>query len=477
MLQKHISNEIHNSFDYEPTESQRTLIDKLAEFISTPENKSVFILKGYAGTGKTSIISAMVKTLAKFKINCELLAPTGRAAKVFSSFANKKAFTIHKKIYRQRSSKDAFGTFVLNKNLHKDTFFLVDEASMISNDSFENSIFGSGRLLDDLLQYVYEGTNCKLILIGDNAQLPPVKLDVSPALDTNFFKSYGIPTITHVLSDIVRQSLESGILYNATKVRQQIEQKNEDFTSISYKNFDDIEPIVGNEIVEKISDSYDKYGLENTAIICRSNKQANIYNNGIRNQILYFEEEISVGDYLMVVKNNYYWAETLKLEEQGVSFIANGDIVKITRVKNFEEIYGFRFVNVSIELIDYDNIEIDIKLILDTLQVNSASLSSEQNKELFYAILEDYQHLSPKKKQYDSVKENPYFNALQIKFAYAITCHKSQGGQWKNVFVDHGYIPNNKVDIEFLRWLYTAFTRPTTKLQLVNFNKNFFNNS
>ncbi|HBF87042.1 MAG TPA: ATP-dependent endonuclease [Bacteroidales bacterium] len=474
MLQKHISSEIANSFEYTPTESQKQLIEKLSVFISTPNIRQIFILKGYAGTGKTSIISAMVKTLSIFKINCELLAPTGRAAKVFSSFAHKKAYTIHKKIYRQQSSKDGFGTFVLNKNLHKDTFFLVDEASMISNESYENSIFGSGRLLEDLLEYINEGNNCKLILIGDGAQLPPVKLSISPALDKDFFAFHNYQIIEHTLNDVVRQTLDSGILYNATKIRNQIENKNENFPKIEIERFDDIETIIGSEVVEKISNAYDKFGLENTTIICRSNKQANIYNNGIRSQILYHEEEISVGDYLMIVKNNYYWAEILKLEEHGVTFIANGDTVKIRRVKNIEEIYGFRFANISIELIDYDNIEIDVKILLDALQVNSASLTSEQNKALFYGILEDYQDLKPKKKQYDAVKENPYFNALQVKFAYAITGHKSQGGQWKNAFIDHGYIPDNKIDAEFLRWLYTAFTRPTEKLQLVNFNKLFF---
>ena len=474
MLHKHIANEIIKHFEHTPTLSQLELIDKISMYITTPQNRDVFILRGYAGTGKTSVISAMVKTLKTFKINCELLAPTGRAAKVFSSFAHKTAYTIHKKIYRQKSSKDAFGGFMLNKNLSKDTFFFVDEASMISNESAENTIFGSGRLLEDLLQFVEEGVNCKLILIGDAAQLPPVKLAISPALDVEFFRQRNISVIQHTLSEIVRQNLESGILFNATRIRTQIDQKNETFPKIELTDFPDLESITGADVIERITDSYDKNGLENTCIICRSNKQANRYNQGIRNQILCYEEEITSGDYLMVVKNNYHWAEKYKLEEQGISFIANGDIIKIKRVRKIEEMYGFRFADITAELIDYDNVEIDVKIILDALDVNSASLTYEQNKQLFYTILEDYQDLQPKKKQYDAVKENPYFNALQIKYAYAITCHKSQGGQWENTFIDHGYLPEEEVNVEFLRWLYTAFTRPTKKLYLVNFNKAFF---
>ncbi|MFP4022987.1 MAG: ATP-dependent RecD-like DNA helicase [Thiohalospira sp.] len=470
MLKDHIKNKILDELKLNPTKGQADLIDKLASFILSDDPNLIFLLKGYAGTGKTTIISALVKAFRSFKIKSVLLAPTGRAAKVLSSYAKKNAYTIHKKIYRQKSAKDGFGVFVLDTNLHSQTFFIVDEASMISNSSADISIFGSGRLLDDLIHYVYNQKNCKLILIGDTAQLPPVGIDISPALDKKQLASFHLNVIEHQLSEVLRQVEDSGVLLNATKIRNLMLNENYQFPKLELNHADDIQRITGNELIEIITDSYDKYGIEDTIIITRSNKRANQYNKGIRNQILWYEEEIAVGDLLMVVKNNYFWME----DNDKIDFIANGDIGEIVQIKKYEERYGFRFADIVLRLIDFGDLEIECKIILDTLDINSAALSSDDNKKLFYSVLEDYQHLKTKKQQYQAVKEDEFFNALQVKFSYAITCHKAQGGQWKNVFIDHGYLKDEMLDKEYFRWLYTAFTRPVEKLYLVNFNKNFF---
>jgi len=470
MLKDHIKNKILDELKLNPTKGQADLIDKLAVFILSDDPNAIFLLKGYAGTGKTTIISALVRAFRDFKIKSVLLAPTGRAAKVLSSYANKSAYTIHKKIYRQKSSKDGFGVFALDTNLHSQTFFIVDEASMISNTFTDVSIFGSGRLLDDLIHYVYNQKNCKLILIGDTAQLPPVGIDISPALDKKQLASFHLNVVEHQLSEVVRQLEDSGVLLNATKIRNLILKENYQFPKFELSHMDDIQPVMGNELIEIITDSYDKYGIEDSIIITRSNKRANQFNKGIRNQILWYEEEIAVGDLLMVVKNNYYWLE----DNDKVDFIANGDIGKIVQIKKYDERYGFRFADIVLQLIDYDNLEIECKIILDTLDINSASLSSEDNKKLFYSVLEDYQQLKTRKQQYKAVKEDDFFNALQVKFSYAITCHKAQGGQWKSVFIDHGYLQEEMLNKEYFRWLYTAFTRPVEKLYLVNFHKQFF---
>jgi len=470
MLKDHIKNKILDELILNPTKGQADLIDKLAAFILSDDPNAIFLVKGYAGTGKTTIISALVKAFRDFKIKSMLLAPTGRAAKVLSSYANKSAYTIHKKIYRQKSSKDGFGVFALDTNLHSQTFFIVDEASMISNTFTDVSVFGSGRLLDDLIHYVYNQKNCKLILIGDTAQLPPVGIDISPALDKKQLVSFHLNVTEYQLSEVVRQVEDSGVLLNATKIRNLILKENYQFPKFELNHLDDIQPVTGNELIEIITDSYDKYSIEDSIIITRSNKRANQYNKGIRNQILWYEEEIAVGDLIMVVKNNYYWLE----DNDKVDFIANGDIGKIVQIKKYDERYGFRFADIVLQLIDYDNLEIDCKIILDTLDINAASLSSEDNKRLFYSVLEDYQHLKTKKQQYQSVKEDDFFNALQVKFSYAITCHKAQGGQWKSVFIDHGYLQAEMLNKAYLRWLYTAFTRPVEKLYLVNFHKQFF---
>lgn len=455
-----------------PTQGQVQLSLLFADFVAESEPDAVFILKGYAGTGKTTMLSSLVKTFTTFKFRSVLLAPTGRAAKVLSGYTGHNAYTIHKSIYRQQSSSDGMGRFVLNKNLFKDTFFIVDEASMVPNSNAESSIFGSGRLLEDLIEYVYSGTNCRLILVGDTAQLPPVGLDVSPALSKNELDTYDRIVFEYELTEVVRQDQNSGILYNATLIRNLITGGfySSGYFHLELKGFDDIRKIGGADLIEEISTCYNRYGQFETIVITRSNKRANKFNEGIRSTILYKEADISVGDLLMVVKNNYFWLE----ENEKIDFIANGDIAEITSISKHEELYGFRFANVSLRLVDYPEIEVDCKIILDTITIESASLTGEQNRQLYDAVSEDYADIRSKKKRWEKVRENPYFNALQVKFAYAVTCHKAQGGQWKAVFVDQGYVTEEMLNIEFLRWLYTALTRPTERLYLVNFNKEFF---
>jgi len=469
MFKERLISLINNALENSPTKSQEKLIEILADFVVNRENDKVIIVKGYAGTGKTSTISALVRTFRKLKIKSLLLAPTGRAAKVLTSYSGKVAYTIHKKIYRQKSSKDGFGKFVLEKNLHSNTYFIVDEASMISNQAGDNSLFGSGRLLDDLIKYVYNNIGCKLILIGDTAQLPPVGITNSPALDVFNIESYGLKTGYIELTDVLRQSMNSGILLNATQLRTNISESKIRLPKFKVSGFDDIINITGGELIEEISATYDKFGINETMIICRSNKNANKYNQGIRVQILSYEAELVPGDILMVVKNNYYWF----YEDDNIDFIANGDIVEVLKIHKYHNLYGFRFADVTLRLTDY-NIEFDAKIMLDTLSIDSAAMSNEDNKRLFYSVIEDFKEIKPKKKQYEKVRNSEFFNALQVKYAYAITCHKAQGGQWKTIFVDQGYVTENMIDIEYLRWLYTAVTRATKKLYLVNFPDRFF---
>jgi len=477
MVKNHIIKLLTEKLGFKPTGGQQIALGDLSDFIWTFSSEkanpdTVFVLKGYAGTGKTSIISALVNVLPDLKLKSVLLAPTGRAAKVLSGYAGKSASTIHKKIYRQKSQKDGIGVFVLEKNLHNQTIFIVDEASMIANESGENSIFGSGRLLDDLFEYVYSGKNCKLILVGDTAQLPPVGLSISPALDSNVIDQMGFEVKQVELVDVVRQTKESGILHNATLIRNQITAAKTGYPALECNQFIDIRRINGSALIEEIERCYDEFGMENTMVVCRSNKRANLYNQGIRKSILWKEDELATGDFLMIVKNNYYWLS----EEQATKtdFIANGDIVEITRLGKYTEQYGFRFADASLRFLDYTDLEIDAKIIIDTLTSEVASLTSEQNKQLFYSVMEDYMELRTKKARIDKVKENPFFNALQVKFSYAITCHKAQGGQWKAVFIDQGWLAEDMLNIEYLRWLYTAFTRPMERLYLVNFKDDFF---
>jgi exodeoxyribonuclease V len=464
MLKGHMISMIRDNLGHPPTSGQEELIAKLADFIMDDNEKKAFIVKGYAGTGKTTLVSAVVKTLEHWKIKSLLLAPTGRAAKVFSSYAGKPAYTIHRKIYRQKSSTDGFGSFVLNKNLFSNLVIMVDEASMISNSLSEDSVFGSGRLLEDLISFVKDGVQCRLILIGDTAQLPPVGINLSPALDRTELGGNISVAGEHVLTDIVRQSIQSGILQNATKLRNQITGKAFTMPVFKQEGFNDIRFVDGNGLPELLERTYGKYGIEENIILCRSNKKANQYNSGIRKQVLFREDELEKDDLFMVVKNNYHWVT----ENPEIEFIANGDILRLVKVKKYEERYGFRFAYAMLSLIDYD-IDFEAWVLLDTLTSESASLNSEDNKRLYLSVQEDYSHIEPRSKQYKMVKQDPFFNALQIKYAYAITCHKAQGGQWKAVYVDQGYIPKDKIDMEYLRWLYTAVTRATDELYLVNF--------
>ncbi len=469
MIKNLISEKIFQKLGHSPTISQKTLIHSLSEFINEPVNRSLFIIRGYAGTGKTSVISALVKTLDEFTLKSVLLAPTGKAAKVLAHYSGKPAFTIHKKIFRQSSSKDGFGKFELEKNLYTNTVFIVDEASMISNELADNSIFGSGRLLDDLLDYVYNGKGCKLIISGDTAQLPPVGNMYSPALGKNFYTGSFVKVYECELTEVVRQEQASGILENATYLREIIGYTNAQLPKFNILGYQDISRITGNELIDQLEKSYAEVGTEETIIINRSNKRSNMYNAGVRSKILYREDELVSGDLLMVVKNNYYWLQ----EQHDVNYIANGDMLEIVRIKKYEENYGLRFADVTLKLLDY-NLMLDAKIMLDTLKAESASLTSEQNKDFFYKIYEDFADLTPKRKGYTKVKEDPYFNALQIKFAYAVTCHKAQGGQWQHVFIDQGYISDDMINIDYLRWLYTAITRATKKVFLVNFPDKYF---
>lgn len=470
MLKNHFASGIISKLGFNPTIQQENVAAALADFILDETPDKIFLLKGYAGTGKTTLIAALVKTFERFKIPSILMAPTGRAAKVLSSYAEKTAFTIHKKIYRQKSSKDGFGVFVLSKNLSSNAIFIVDEASMISVRSDEANIFGTGNLLKDLLEFVYSGNNCKLILTGDTAQLPPVGYKESPALDPEVLMNEGFSVSESFLSEVVRQESNSGILANATKIRENIENVIDLFPKISINSFPDVQRIFGNKLIDELTNCYNITGPEGTIVVCRSNKTANTYNAGIRNRILGRETEISQGDFLMVVKNNYYWTE----QDESISFIANGDIAEIVAIHNYEELYEFRFAELTLKFPDYNEYEIRAKILLDTLKINTAALDSESNKKLFYNVLEDYTSERTKKKRFEKVKSNPYFNALQVKFAYAVTCHKAQGGQWKRVFVDQGFINDDMINTEYLRWLYTAFTRATEKIYLVNFSNQFF---
>ena len=468
MINTYLGQQIKTNFPYKPTFEQEKVVKILADFLFCHETDSLFLLKGYAGTGKTSLIGALVKTLDQLEQKCVLLAPTGRAAKVFAHYAGHPAFTIHKKIYRQRSFSNELDNFSINDNLHQHTLFIVDEASMIANDGLSGSMFGTGRLLDDLVQYVYSGQGCRLMLIGDTAQLPPVGEEESPALSANALKGYGLKVYEGMLTEVVRQLSDSGILWNATELRRYIAE--EDFFTlppIRVEDFPDIKVIPGNELIEAIGECYDRAGMDETIVVCRSNKRANIYNKGIRNTILYREEELESGDLLMVAKNNYYWTEGCK----EIDFIANGDIAEVRRVRREREMYGFRFADVTLRFPDYDDMELEVTVLLDTLHTDSPALPKEMSDKLFYSVLEDYADITIKRERMKKMKSDPYYNALQVKYAYAVTCHKAQGGQWKRVFLDQGYMTEEMLSPDYFRWLYTAFTRATETLYLVNWPK------
>ena len=468
MINTYLGQQIKTNFPYKPTFEQEKVVKILADFLFCRKTDSLFLLKGYAGTGKTSLIGALVKTLDQLEQKCILMAPTGRAAKVFSHYAGHPAYTIHKKIYRQKSFSNEIDNFSMNDNLHQHTLFIVDEASMIANEGLSGSMFGTGRLLDDLIQYVYSGQGCRLMLIGDTAQLPPVGEEESPALSADVLKGYGLEVYEGLLTEVVRQLQDSGILWNATELRRYIAE--EDFFTlppIKVEGFPDIKVIPGNELIEAISDSYDHVGMDETIVVCRSNKRANIYNKGIRNTILYREEELETGDLLMVAKNNYFWTEGCK----EIDFIANGDIAVVRRVRREREMYGFRFADVLLRFPDYNDMELEVKLLLDTLHTETPALPKEMNDKLFYSVMEDYADISVKRERMKKMKADPHYNALQVKYAYAVTCHKAQGGQWKRVFLDQGYMTEDMLSPDYFRWLYTAFTRATETLYLVNWPK------
>ncbi|MCC6253110.1 MAG: AAA family ATPase [Bacteroidia bacterium] len=474
MLEKFLD-ELTQHFEHQATQGQITLMHKLSTFILNQVQDEIFIIKGYAGTGKTTLISAVIKSLRVINYQSVLLAPTGRAAKVLSLYSGKLAFTIHKKIYKPISKSDSSRAFVLQPNLHKNTIFIVDEASMIGDDRVqsEGKLFGAGSLLEDLLMYVYQGENCKLVLIGDTAQLPPVGMNESPALSAdNLKRIFHCSVYDHELTEVVRQMQNSGILSNATQLRNMIRENNQHIPQLQLNNYKDIRSVSGIELEEAINTAYNRFGDDNTIIICRSNKRANIYNREIRSRIKFYDDSINTGDYLMVVKNNYFWLDN----KDRNSFIANGDIAEVVRIKKRNiEMFGFKFADVTLRLIDYpEEPEFDAKIILDTIDSEHSALTFEQNNALYNAVMEYYSDVAKKSTRVAKVKQDPYFNALQVKFAYAITCHKAQGGQWKAVFVEQGYLTNDMINLEFKRWLYTAITRAETELYLINFNKDFF---
>ncbi len=469
MLKKFVAAKLLDNLDFQPTKSQEQLIDQVSDFIASGNMQEIFLIKGYAGTGKTTVVNSLVKTLKEIGSEAVLLAPTGRAAKVMFAYTGHTAWTIHKKIYRQKSGSDGLGTFVLDRNMHKNTCFIIDEASMIGQ-SAADSVFGTGNLLADLLRYIESGVHCRLILIGDTAQLPPVKLEVSPALDSSVLEAYRYLVREVTMTDIVRHQLDSGILMNATAIRNNIALSNIEIPVLRCHGFPDVERVGGAELLEYISSSYDRYGEEETIVVTRSNKRANRFNAGIRGQILWREEQITRGDLLMVVKNNYFWKD----EEQKIDFIANGDIARIERVIGFEEIYGRHFADVELSFIDYGGLTLDAKVMLEVLDVEGPSLPLEDQRELYQQVMADYPELTNKKKRSEQIAKDPYFNALQVKFAYSVTCHKAQGGQWRSVFLDQGYFTREMMSMDYLRWLYTAFTRATEKLYLVNFSDLFF---
>jgi exodeoxyribonuclease-5 len=458
-------------FPFEPTQQQEIALKELADFILDLDRDRLFMLRGYAGTGKTTIISSLVKSLWKVKKSPVLLAPTGRAAKVISNYSNKQAATIHREIYYPKGQGGGNVQFTLKANKHRNAVFIVDEASMIPDIQAENKMFGgNGSLLDDLLEYVDAGVRCKLIIVGDTAQLPPVKLDVSPALDAQLLEKRFLKEVTDIeLDEVKRQSLDSGILYNATQIRSHIEQKDYSF-KFNVQPFPDTHRLIdGNEIMETVMNAYDQHGHEETAIIVRSNKRANLYNQQIRSRILFRDSDMEPGDYLMVVKNNYHWLKP----SSDAGFIANGDIIEVLEIFGFKNIYGFKFAEVRIRMVDYPNEKpFDTVLLMDTLTSESPSLTYEQSNKLYQQVRMDYLKL-PKWKQYKEIKANPFFNALQVKFSYAITCHKSQGGQWENVVIEQPYLPEG-ANNDYLRWLYTAVTRARTNLYLIGFKNDSF---
>ncbi len=470
MLKNIIYRKLTDYLGYPATRSQDELLTILSEFVSAEHDPGILLVKGFAGTGKTTSVNALVKYLDETRRPFILLAPTGRAAKVLTSYTGKVSYTIHKKIYRQKSGRDGTGNFVLDYNPHKEAIFIVDEASMIGSRSQDESVFGSGDLLSDLFEYIRNGRNCRLILLGDTAQLPPVGQELSRALEPSYLEGYGPGVIEVELTDVVRQASESGILLNATRIRETIGGRDPFRLNFITLGFPDVYRIDGTELVNEIENSYNQAGEDETIIITRSNKRANRYNQGIRNQILWREDEIALNDLMMIVKNNYYWAR----EEKSMDFIANGDIAILKAIRKYYSLYNLRFADVSLEFPDYENIQLDTRILLDTLGMETPSMTRKEQKDFYDLIMEDYHEVQPHKKRVQKVLDDPYFNAIQIKFGYAVTCHKAQGGQWKNVFIDPGFFRDEMLERDYLRWMYTAVTRATERLYLVNFPEAFF---
>ena len=533
MIHDELSFRIRQALGLEPTMEQEQAIGLFAQFMTDRDEQVVMILRGSAGTGKTTLAAAIVKALVSLKQKLILLAPTGRAAKVFSLYAGHPAYTIHRRIYRQKSAGD-LSAFNLNDNLNRDTLFIIDEASMISNQGYGDTAFGSGYLLDDLMQFVYNGQNCRMLLIGDKAQLPPVGEDESPALMADMLRGYGMKVYECDLNQVLRQSEDSGILWNATRIRGYFSRKEEGgrrnensvvaesvpdsnllppssflLPRIRTNGFSDIAIVPGDELIESLASSYSRVGMDETMVITRSNKRANIYNQGIRNMVLDREDELCRGDQLMIVKNNYFWIDkfTVLSEEsaptgradglqftddysaasQGlaskstvnckpstvnkISFLANGDRAVVQRVRNIHELYGFRFAEVTMTFPDYDDYELTATVLLDTLTSEAPALTREQQEQLFNAVMEDYADIPVKADRIKKLKTDRYYNALQVKFAYAVTCHKAQGGQWAHIYLDQGYMTDDMLTPDYIHWLYTAFTRATEKLFLVNWPK------
>lgn len=506
MVNEELKYRILQNFGFAPTADQLHAVEVFARFMTDRDERAVMILRGSAGTGKTSLAGAIVRTMQELRQKVRLLAPTGRAAKVFSLNANQPAATIHRSIYREKAFTGLDGKFNLNVNLFHDRLFMVDEASMISLSS-NNSTFGSGCLLDDLIQYVYNDRNCRMLLVGDKAQLPPVGEEESPALRSDVLRAYGLTVYECDLNEVLRQSQDSGILYNATVIRQMITHDEvTQLPKIRFKGFADISIVPGDELIERLASSYSEVGIDETMVITRSNKRANVFNQGIRNMVLGREEELTTGDMLMVVKNKYKNSPPpspslngsinnatnnvnslttqatrqvtqlpsgggKEIEKPVLTFIANGDRAVVRRVRNVREFYGFRFADVSLEFPDYNNAEEEMTVILDALMTEAPALTQEQNEQLFQHVLEDYEDIPLKADRMKKVREDEYYNALQVKFGYAITCHKAQGGQWAHIYLDQGYMTDEMLTPDYIHWLYTAFTRATEHLYLVNWPK------
>ena len=473
MIQDELKYRILKTFGLVPTGEQEQALGVFSSFMLDSQEHVVMILRGCAGTGKTTLAGAIVRAMTSLQQKLILMAPTGRAAKVFSLYSGHAAYTIHRRIYRQKSAGD-LSSFSLNENLFRDTLFIVDEASMIANQGYGDTPFGSGCLLDDLMQYVYNGQNCRLMLIGDKAQLPPVGEQESPALMASVLRGYGMKVYECDLNQVLRQSEDSGILWNATSIRNlSLVTHHLSLPQIRLNGFADVQVVSGDELIESLASSYSRVGMDETIVVTRSNKRANIYNQGIRNTVLDREDELCRGDQLMIVKNNYYWSQESgdSSQENGIDFIANGDVAVVQRVRHVHEQYGFRFAEVTMTFPDYDDYELTATVILDSLTTEAPALTREQQQHLFEAVLEDYSWVVRKEERMKKLKIDPYYNALQIKFAYAVTCHKAQGGQWAHVYLDQGYMTDEMLTPDYIHWLYTAFTRATGKLFLVNWPK------